>query len=116
MEAGQTRGGGATPGGCAQEVPHPSHVRSRAGADEGHQQRLEWRRGGAEEAVADAPQSSPAALALGEFYVFTRQPEKAEPELKRAVQLDPKNGPALVGLAGIQAAAKKMDEAEQTYR
>ena len=48
---------------------------------------------GAEEvlkrAVASAPQSSPAALALGEFYRLIRQPEKAEAEIRRAIQLDP---------------------------
>ena len=67
-------------------------------------------------AVADAPQSASAALALGEFYSFTKQPAKAETEVKRALQLDPKNGGALVGLASILITVKRLDEAEQVIR
>src|SRR5215472_12624535 len=75
---------------------------------------------GAEEvlkkAVADAPQSSQAALALGDFYAFLRRPEEAERELGRALQLDPKNGAALISLAGLQMAAGRQDEADKAYR
>ena len=78
----------------------------------------DWR--GAEavlkKAVADAPQSAPAALALGEFYLFLQQPATAETALKRTLQLDPKNGAALQGMGSIQISFKKMDEAEQTYK
>jgi tetratricopeptide (TPR) repeat protein len=67
-------------------------------------------------AVSNAPQSSPAELALGQLYMLANQPDKAEAELRKAIQLDPKNGRALMGLAAIQVAGKRMDEAEQTYR
>jgi tetratricopeptide (TPR) repeat protein len=68
------------------------------------------------QALADAPQSSLAELALGQLYLVTNQPNKAEPELQKSVQLDPKNGLALMGLATIQTAGKRMSEAEETYR
>ena len=48
--------------------------------------------------------------------MLTNEPFKAEAELKKALQLDPKSGPALMGLAAIQVAGQRMDEAEQTYR
>ena len=41
---------------------------------------------------------------------------KAELTLKKSVELDPTNGSALVALAGVQTATKKIDAAEQTYR
>ncbi len=69
-----------------------------------------------QKAVASAPQSSPAELALGQLYMLSNQPAKAEVELRKAIQLDPKNGSALMGLAAVQIAGKRMDEAEQTYR
>jgi tetratricopeptide (TPR) repeat protein len=80
--------------------------------------RKDW--SGAEEvlkkAAADAPRSSQAALALGNVYAFLQQPAKAEPEIARAVQLDPKNGDALLSLAALQRSAKRIDEADRTYR
>jgi tetratricopeptide (TPR) repeat protein len=67
-------------------------------------------------AIASAPQSAAAELALGQLYMLSNQPAKAEAELRRATQLDAKNGSALMGLAAVQVAGKRMDEAEQTYR
>jgi Tfp pilus assembly protein PilF len=69
-----------------------------------------------QKAVASAPQSAAAELALGQLYMLSNQPAKAEAELRKAIQLDAKNGPALMGLAAVQVAGKRMDEAEQTYR
>lgn len=96
----------------------PTHLQSSVTLARMKLSRNDWK--GAEEvlnkAVADAPQSSPAALALGEFYVFLRQPERGGAELKRALQLDPKNGLALMGLAAVQMSAKRMDEAEKIYK
>lgn len=69
-----------------------------------------------QKATASAPQSAPAELALGQLYMLSNQPAKAEAELRKAIQLDPKNGSALMGLAAVQVAGKRMDEAEQTYR
>jgi len=68
------------------------------------------------QAVAQAPQSSLAELAMGQFYLVTNQTAKAEAELRKAIQLDPKSGTALMGLAAIQLAGKRMTEADQTYR
>ena len=67
-------------------------------------------------ATASAPKSPDAAVALGELYLLVNQPDHAEPEFRRAIGLDPKNGPALMGLAAIQIAAERMDQAEQTLR
>ena len=44
------------------------------------------------------------------------QPEHAEPEFRKALALDAKTGVALMGLAAIQIAGKRMDEAEETLR
>jgi tetratricopeptide (TPR) repeat protein len=68
------------------------------------------------QAVAGAPKSSEAELALGQLYMIASEPAKAEAELRRAIELDPKNGSAMLGLAAIQIAGKRMEEAEQTYR
>jgi tetratricopeptide (TPR) repeat protein len=68
------------------------------------------------QAVADAPQSSPAETALGELYLVLRQPAKAEAELKKAARLDPKNGNALIDLGALEIVAGRLDEAEQTYK
>jgi cytochrome c-type biogenesis protein CcmH/NrfG len=60
----------------------PTHLQSSVTLARMKLSRNDWK--GAEEvlqkAVADAPQSSPAALALGEFYVFLRQPERGGAE------------------------------------
>src|SRR5260370_38836995 len=61
-------------------------------------------------AVADAPQSSPAETALGNLYLFLRQPASAESEFKMAVQLDPKNGGAPLGMGASLRAASRIGE------
>jgi Tfp pilus assembly protein PilF len=48
--------------------------------------------------------------------MLTNQPAKAEVELRKAIQLDSKNGPALMRLAAIQVAGNRMAAAEETYR
>jgi tetratricopeptide (TPR) repeat protein len=67
------------------------------------------------QAVVSAPQSSAAELALGQLYMLANEPAKAEGELRKAIQFDSKNGPALMGLAAIQVAGNRIEEAEQTY-
>ena len=69
-----------------------------------------------QQAVTSAPESSPAELALGQLYMLASEPSKAETALRKAIQLDSKNGAALTGLAAVQVAGKRMEEAEQTYR
>ena len=69
-----------------------------------------------QQAVVSAPQSAAAELALGQFYMLANQPSKAEAELQKAVRLDPKNGPALMGVAAIQVAGHRLEDAELTYR
>ena len=96
----------------------PTHLQSSMVLARMKLSKNDW--GGAEEvlkrAVADAPQSAAAVLALGEFYAFVRQFEKAEPALRRSVELDNTNGAALVALAGVQMAVAKTTDAERTYR
>ena len=41
---------------------------------------------------------------------------KAEAEAQRAIQLDPKSGPALLALGNIQLATKRLSEADQTFQ
>ena len=67
-------------------------------------------------AVASAPQSPDAAVALGQLYLLARQPEKAEAEVNRALRLDGRSSSALVTLAAVQVSQRRMDDAEQTYR
>ena len=75
---------------------------------------------GAEEvlktAVAAAPQSPQAALALGQLYRILKRPEKAETEIRRALRLQANYGPALLALGAIQIAGHRMNDAEQTYQ
>ena len=68
------------------------------------------------QAAASAPKSPDAAVALGELYLLANQPDRAEPEFRRALALDARSGVALMGLAAIQIAGKRMDQAEQTLR
>ncbi len=68
------------------------------------------------QAAAAAPQSSAAQLALGQLHMLTNEPAKAEAELRKAIQLDSKNGPAFLAVAAIETAGNRMEEAEQTYR
>ena len=69
-----------------------------------------------QQAVTSAPQSPQAALALGQLYWISKQPEKAEALMARVLQLDSRNGPALLGLATIQVSGHRTEEAEQTFQ
>ena len=75
---------------------------------------------GAEEVLQNAvkanSQSAAAALALGRFYLYSGKPEQGQAEVHRALQLDPKNGPALLTLAETQLASGHAEDAERTYR
>ena len=75
---------------------------------------------GAEEVLrkltATVPDSAEAAIALGHFYLLRRKMELGEAEFRRALQLEPKNGTALLGLAAIQSQAGRNNELEETYR
>jgi Tfp pilus assembly protein PilF len=55
-------------------------------------------------------------LALGQLYLLSSQKDKAEDYIRKAIALDPKNGTALLDLASLQVAAKKMDDADRTYQ
>ena len=96
----------------------PAHLQSSVNLARMKLSKRDW--AGAEEvlqkAVASAPQSSAAALVLGELYGFLQQPQKAEQELLRALKLDPQNAGALIGLATLQLAANRTDEAGKTYQ
>jgi tetratricopeptide (TPR) repeat protein len=96
----------------------PTHLRTSVALARMRLDRSDW--AGAEEvlkkAVADAPKSAPAELALGNLYFFLKQPDKAEAEFKKALQLDSQSADALIGVGAIQIAGKRMDEADQTYK
>ena len=62
------------------------------------------------------PKSSEAHRILAGFYLSQRRFAEAEPELRRAMELDPKSGPSLLDLARLQRAEGKKQEAEQSFR
>jgi Tfp pilus assembly protein PilF len=66
--------------------------------------------------ATSASQSPPAAVALAQFYRVTGKLTEAEAEAQRALGLDRKYGAALFTLALIQTQAKRLNDAEQTYR
>ncbi len=75
---------------------------------------------GAEEvlkkAAAQSPKTIEPEMALGRFYLLTRRPLDAEGAFQRAVEIDPKSGPALLDLGRIQSALHHDDQAEKTFR
>jgi tetratricopeptide (TPR) repeat protein len=74
---------------------------------------------GAEEvmlkSVAGAPRSAEHVYALGRFYNLIRKPEDAEKAFRKALELDPKYGPALIALANLLYRTGRMDEAGQWF-
>jgi tetratricopeptide (TPR) repeat protein len=67
-------------------------------------------------ATVAAPQSSPAALALSRFYILVKKADLAKVEARKAVELDPHSGLALLTLGNLQSQAGEKVEAEETYR
>jgi cellulose synthase operon protein C len=67
-------------------------------------------------AVASAPKSSPAELALAQLYAATGQKDKAEAGYRKAIELDSQNAAALLDLAALQVAGNRTDEADRTYQ
>lgn len=64
----------------------------------------------------DAPQSVDARRILGDFYAdFKRFPE-AEEQYRRALSMDPKNGPVLYDLARLMNAQGRKQDAEQLFK
>jgi len=66
--------------------------------------------------AADAPRSPEHAFVLARFYQAVRKPSEAEKQFRRALELDPKYGPAPAALGGLLYADKKTDEAEQVFQ
>jgi tetratricopeptide (TPR) repeat protein len=75
---------------------------------------------GAEDALKRAceqlPESAAANQLLGQFYLTENRFTEAEAELKLALQLDSKFGPALESLARLQFAQGSGEEAAKSYR
>ena len=75
---------------------------------------------GAEEVLkkleTDAPKSAPAALLLAHFYLTSGRKDEGAAQVKRALELDPKNPDGLMLQAALQIDAGHPDQAEQTYR
>lgn len=65
--------------------------------------------------VAQAPRSPEHAFALGRFYMLIQKPLEAEKQYRRALDLDPKNGPALVALANLSYVSGRIDEAGKMF-
>jgi tetratricopeptide (TPR) repeat protein len=66
--------------------------------------------------AADSAPQSEAGAAVGELYLMLDRLDDAEREFRRTLQSIPKDGPALLGLAVVQIARNRLDEAEQTLR
>ena len=96
----------------------PAHLASAvnlAGLKLGHKDLA-----GAEEVLkktaGQKPPSANAFLALGKFYVTTGRAADGEKQFRRAVEIDPKSGPALLSLAVLEMRTGKTQQADQTYR
>ncbi|HTB12897.1 MAG TPA: tetratricopeptide repeat protein [Bryobacteraceae bacterium] len=64
---------------------------------------------------AAAPKSPEHAVVLARFYILLDKPQEADRQFRRALDLDPANGPALVGLGNLLYRTGKRDEAGQLY-
>ena len=94
----------------------PAHLKSALGLAQ-----IKIRQGdmaGAEavlkKAAAQKPVSSDAVVALGEFYRIAKKPADAQKQFEQALEINPKNGPALLDLAQAQYTAGQKDAAEKT--
>jgi len=67
------------------------------------------------QAVQQAPQAIEPTLALGRFYFLIGKTAEAETPIRRALEIDPKHGPALLDLANLQLRSGRKQQAEQTY-
>jgi tetratricopeptide (TPR) repeat protein len=67
-------------------------------------------------AAANSPKSAGPHTALADFYVSQRKPDAAEAQLRRALELDVKDGPALLALGKLQLALNRKGEAEQSFK
>ena len=67
-------------------------------------------------AASASPESADAAIALGELYRLTKRWSDAGMQFRHALQLQPKEPRALLGLAAAQLQLGQLDEAEKTYR
>ena len=75
--------------------------------------------GGAEEVLKQAAahaRTPEPAVHLGGFYLALGKSAEAEQQFRRALQIDPKHGPALIALGSIQVHAGQAELADQTYR
>lgn len=66
--------------------------------------------------AADAPRSPQHALVLGRFYELLGKSPDAEKQYRRALEIDPKFGPALAALGTLLYRNKNSDEADQLFR
>src|SRR5574340_44652 len=86
-----------------------------AHAGEYDAKRVAFKQGRVQSGAIAGTSSTPrlhSAIAL----IYDQQAQSpAERQFQRAVQADPKNGPALLSLAVIQAGAGKTDQADETY-
>jgi tetratricopeptide (TPR) repeat protein len=67
-------------------------------------------------ACGDLPKSADARRLLGEFYAHLNRNTEAEAELRRALDLGPQNGLALLDLGRLALAAGRNQEAEQMFK
>ena len=67
-------------------------------------------------AAVTAPNSVDAQIALARLYSVTASPAEAEDHLRRALELDPLNGPAMLDLARLQANRGQKDAVERTLK
>lgn len=65
--------------------------------------------------AAAAPSSPEHAVVLARFYLLIHKPQEAERQFRRALGLDPANGPALAALANLLYQTGRLDEAGQLY-
>ena len=95
----------------------PNHLKSSVNLAKARLMRGDAK--GAEEVLKQsaAHASSPdPAVYLGKFYEAVGRTPDAEQQLRRALQVDPKHGPALHALGAMQVRAGQQQQADETYK
>ena len=67
-------------------------------------------------ACHDSPKSTEARRYLAEFYINQHEMQEAETQLRLALQLDPRNGPALMDIGRLLLTFGRKTEAEASFK
>ena len=68
------------------------------------------------EAILQAPGEPEPVVALGHLHTLLGESEQAEAQFRRALDMDPLHGPALLGYAGVLFREGRQGEAKEAYK